>query len=78
MTRPVQERLEIYAKAMRSTAEQMDELAGQIEEAAAIAGRPAMTKDLRDGVRLYLLFADDLDKLVTGEELKPFIVTGVV
>jgi hypothetical protein len=74
MTRPVQERLEEYATAMRSTAEQMDALATHL-----LSVHPDNdVAPIREGVRLYLLFADDLDKLVAGEELKPFIVTGVL
>ena len=74
MSRPVQERLEEYAEAMRSTANQMEELAQHL----LIVHPDNDVAPIREGVRLYLLFADDLDKLVAGEELKPFIVTGVV
>jgi hypothetical protein len=73
--RPVVVRLDEYSKAMRSTADQMEALADTVD--ANFPDDPnRSTEPLRDAVKLYRLFANDLDKIVAGEELKPFIVTG--
>jgi 23S rRNA G2445 N2-methylase RlmL len=74
--RPLAVRLQEYASTMRITAAGMVDAAEKIE--AKYGVKAANTEPLRDGVRLYGLFADDMDKLVAGEELNPFVVEGEV
>lgn len=73
-TRSLETRLTEYSTNLRSIADQLQNLVDQIE-----AARPDVnpeTQEARDGIRLYRLIADDIDKILAGEELATFIVTG--
>lgn len=75
MTRPLEERLAEYAKATRGLVPQLKGiLALTPEQAIHVSSHTA----LNDAIRLYGLFADDLDKLVRGEELQKFRIEGVL
>jgi len=74
--RPIEERLTEYAAAMRQSAEGMLDGAALIE--AKYGKKAANTGGLRDGARLYVLVAEDIDKILAGEELRPFVVEGEV
>jgi hypothetical protein len=74
--RPLVVRLAEYAFALRATAAQMVDTAEAIE--AKYGKKASNTESLRDGARLYALFATDIDKIVGGEELKQFIVEGEI
>jgi len=74
--RPLIVRLAEYATSLRTTAAGMVDAAEKIE--AKYGVKAANTEPLRDGIRLYGLFADDLDKLLRGEELNPFVIEGEV
>lgn len=74
--RPIEERLLEYAVAMRLTASQMIDAAEMLE--AKYGTKAANTQGLRDGAKLYGLVAGDVDKIIAGEELRPFVVTGEI
>lgn len=74
--RPLETRLIEYASALRITAAGMVDAAEKIE--AKYGTKAANTGPLREGVQLYTLFANDLDKMLRGEELNPFVVEGEV
>jgi hypothetical protein len=74
--RPLIIRLAEYTQALRTTAVGMADAADKIE--AKYGTKAANTESLRDGIRLYGLLADDLDKLLGGEELNPFAIEGEV
>jgi hypothetical protein len=73
--RPIEVRLKEYAEATRALNPQMIAVA---EAAEAKFGKAANTEPLRDAARLYELIANDLDKILAGEELTPFRVEGVL
>lgn len=74
--RSIEVRLLEYAVAMRLSASGMIDAAELLE--AKYGKRAANTQPLRDGAKLYGLVAGDIDKLIAGEELKPFVVTGEI
>jgi hypothetical protein len=74
--RTIVERLTEYRDAMNKTAEGMIETAETIE--AKYGKKAANTGPIRDAARLYALVAVDITHILDDEELKPFVVTGVV
>jgi len=62
-------RVMAYRLNLMGLADQLEELAGQLGPNGA---------PLLDGVKFYRLVADDLDKVIRGEDLKPFAVTGEI
>lgn len=68
--RSLEVRLVEYRDSLRGMVPQL-ELVAQLAEAA---GRDAAP--IRDGIRLHTIIADDLTKIIDGEELKTFVVTG--
>jgi hypothetical protein len=74
--RPIEERLLEYAVAMRLSASGMIDAAEKLE--AKYGTKAANTEPLRDGAKLYGLVAEDIDKILAGTELKPFVVTGEI
>ena len=68
-------RLTEYVDSLRSVYGQMNETAIAIEFRY---GKSANTEPLRDGMKLYSAIADDLQKLLDGKELQPFVITGVI
>jgi hypothetical protein len=74
--RPLVIRLAEYTAALRTTAVGMIDAAEKIE--AKYGTKASNTEPLRDGARLYGLFAADLEKMIGGEELNPFVVEGEV
>jgi len=65
-------RVMAYRLNLMGIADQMEELAALLQQ----DGRDG--SPLLDGVKLYRLVADDLDKVIRGEELRPFMVSGEV
>jgi hypothetical protein len=57
---------------MRQTADGLTEAAQLLE--AKYGKKAANTQHLHDGARLYVLVAEDVDKIIAGEELRPFAV----
>lgn len=75
MTRPIEVRLREYAAATRGIVPQLEQLLPLTSnDPMVVPGHTA----LKDAIRVYGLFADDLDKILAGEELKPFMVTGEI
>jgi hypothetical protein len=74
--RPIEERLTEYAAAMRQTAEGLTDAALLLE--AKYGKKASNTGHLHDGAKLYVLVAEDIDKIIAGEELRPFAVTGEI
>lgn len=73
--RPLRVRLQEYATSMRNLPPQFEELLPLTSnEPILVPGDTA----LKDAIRLYSLFADDLEKILRGEELKPFLVEGTI
>lgn len=70
--RALEVRLAEYSTSLRSTAAQLVAIAEQVE--ALRPDENPETQGLRDSARLESLIADDLDKILAGEELKGFIV----
>jgi len=64
--RSLRERLDEYKVNLRS-------IADQLEQVGELTGKP---EDVADAARLYRLISDDLLKILLGEELRPFMVTG--
>jgi len=75
VTRPLEERLREYATSMRALPPQLEELLALTSDRPIVI--PGQTP-LKDAIRLYGLFADDLEKILAGEELKPFLVEGTI
>jgi hypothetical protein len=72
--RDLRDRVEEYEANLRSLASQLENVVKQVEVA-----RPDVnpgTQELRDTIRLYRLIADDITKILAGQELQPFIITG--
>jgi hypothetical protein len=61
---------------MRQTAEGLTDAAALLE--AKYGKKAANTSHLHDGAKLYVLVAEDIDKILAGEELRPFVVEGEV
>lgn len=72
--RPIETRLQEYSQNLRSIADQLDDVIQQVE-AVRMDENPE-TQPLRDSIKLYRLIADDLDKVLAGEELRGFVITG--
>jgi len=73
--RPLRVRLQEYATSMRAIVPQLEELLPLVSDEPILVPGNA---PLKDGIRVYALFADDLDKILAGEELKPFLVEGTL
>lgn len=74
--RSLEVRLTDYAASLHSVAEQIVFVAQQVE--AANPDRNPGTQALRDSARLQNLIADDLGKLLAGEELKAWKIEGTL
>lgn len=74
--RSLRERVADYEANLRSIADQLQGIAEQVE-AVRQDVNPG-TQELRDGIKLYRLIADDIQKILAGQELGVFIVTGEV
>ena len=75
MTRPIEERLIEYKDSLSSVVGQLSELIYQLEFKH---GANAHTDPLKDGIKFYTIVANDLQKIIDGEELKTFKVTGMI
>jgi hypothetical protein len=73
--RTLEERLREYATSMRNLPPQLEELLPLTSNAPIMV--PGHTA-LKDAIRLYGIFADDLEKILAGEELRPFLVEGTL
>lgn len=75
MSRPsLRDRVVEYSTNLRSIAAQLRDIVDQVE-AVRQDVNPG-TQPLRDSIRLYETIADDLDKVLAGQELQKFIITG--
>lgn len=63
-----------YAENLRSIADQLEVVVHQVE--AIRQDVNPETQPLRDGIRLYRLIAEDLDKVIAGIPLEKFAITG--
>lgn len=66
--RPLRVRLQEYATSMRAIVPQLEELVPLVPDPTP----------LQEGIRVYTLFANDLDNILAGVELKPFLVEGTL
>lgn len=71
MQRSLEVRITEYRDNLLSIADQLQTVIDQV----AAQGHP-IDPTLPDGVKLYRLIGEDLTKVIAGEELKPFAVTG--
>lgn len=67
-------RLAEYATNLRSIADQLDVIVQQVE--AVRQDVNPETQSIRESIRLYETIAEDIDKILAGEELKTFVVVG--
>lgn len=65
-------RLAEYRDSQQGIVDQLEQLIIVVEAAGGDATA------LRDGIAFYKPVVEDLNNLLTGKELKPFIVTGVI
>lgn len=72
--RTIETRLTEYTANLRSIADQLDVVIQQVES-VRMDENPE-TQPLRDSIKLYRLVADDLVKILAGEELRGFVITG--
>lgn len=72
----IRDRVVAYSLNLRSIAAQLTDIVTQVE--AVRQDVNPQTQELRDSIKLYGLVADDLDKIVNGEELQTFIITGTL
>jgi hypothetical protein len=71
-SRPLLVRVIEFRDSLRSQADQIEEILKHVDPAAAAdAGLDA-------SVKIFRIVADDLDKLVDGQELAPWMITGVM
>jgi hypothetical protein len=70
----LRDRMVAYAANLRSIAAQLRVIVEQVE--AVRQDVNPETQPLRDSIRLYETIADDIDKVLAGEPLKTFIITG--
>ena len=75
--RSVEVRITEYRDNLVNIARQMDDVAAAVA-GKVIDGRVANTEPLLEGAKLYRTIADDLTKVIAGEELKGFVVTGEI
>jgi hypothetical protein len=73
--RTLEVRLREYADAQRATAAQMVATADAIQARYRDANMDPLRED---GARLLAIIADDVDKLLRGEELPRFTIEGTV
>jgi hypothetical protein len=76
--RSLEVRITEYRDNLRSIAGQIDVAVTQIEKTPAAIENPDSMQALRESVRLYNLIADDLTKVINGEELNRFAITGEI
>lgn len=74
-TRSIDERLAEYAKATRGLVPELKSILALTPEVGIVVSSHTA---LNDTIRLYGLFADDLDKIVRGEELNPFRIEATL
>ena len=71
--RPIEERLTEYRDMLLGLADQLEAVLAATEK--SISAEDSVS--LRDGIRLYRIIAgEDLTKILSGEELSSFVVTG--
>lgn len=75
--RSLEVRVTEYRDNLVSIASQMDELAARVA-GHVINGKPADTAPLQEGAKLYRTIAEDITKIIAGEDLKEFIVEGTI
>jgi hypothetical protein len=73
--RDLRVRLQEYATSIRHLPPQLEGLLPFTSNAAIMV--PGDTA-IKDAIRMYTLIADDLEKILQGEELKPFLVEGSI
>lgn len=74
--RPLRDRVLEYSINLRAIANQLQVIVDAVE-----AARPDTnpgTQELRDSIRLHRLIADDIDKILRGEELQKWAITGTL
>lgn len=76
--RSLEVRITEYRDNLLSIADQLVPLIQQVEVAAADLDVPAHVGPLHDAVKLYRIVADDLTKVISGEELGIFAVNGTL
>lgn len=74
--RSLRERLTEYEENLRSIADQLQGIVEQVE-AVRQDVNPG-THEMREGIKLYRLVADDIQKILGGQDLGVFIITGEV
>lgn len=77
-SRPLEERLREYRDSLVGVATQLDDTATAILEARAGYLAPEEVSPLVEGARLFRTVAEDVTKVLDGEELGRFEVTGTV
>ena len=73
--RSIEERLQEYSKATRGLIPQLKGVLAQVPEVAITVSSHTA---LNDAIRLYQVVADDLDKILRGEELQRWRIEGEI
>lgn len=72
----LRDRVVEYSANLRSIAAQLSNIVDQVE-AQRQDVNPG-TEELRSSIRLYETIADDIDKVLAGQKLETFIITGEI
>ncbi len=70
----LRDRVAAYSANLRSIAALLAVIVEQVE--AVRQDVNPETQPLRDSIRLYETIADDVDKILAGQELQKFLITG--